>query len=96
MTNTMWVATLAWVLLLAGLYFRKARSRHVPLVISSIILDLGIVIYLQITRDAVQTTIAFTPSTLQMIHIAFSLAAVVLYMLTVVLYESNFGVLNTP
>lgn len=73
------IATFAWVLLVLGFLARKKRSRHIPLMHSAIILDVGLVLYLQVTRDAVQTAMEFSLSLPEQIHILFSTLALVLY-----------------
>ena len=42
-------------------------------------LDVGLVLFLQLTRSAVQTALKFELSVLQQTHIAFSTAALLLY-----------------
>lgn len=75
----MWIASLAWVLLVLGYLSRKRRSHHVPLVLSGIILDIGLVIFLEITRGAVETALRFEKTVPQQIHIGFSATALFLY-----------------
>lgn len=75
----MTIASLAWLCLVLGYLARRKRSRHVPLVVAGIGADLGLVLYLQITREAVQTAVSFSLSPLEQIHILFSTLALVLY-----------------
>lgn len=79
MTLTMYIATLAWFLLSGGLVARKRKMLHVGLMLTGISLDIGLVLYLQITREAVQTALSFTLSPLELTHIAFSSCALLLY-----------------
>ena len=79
MTLNMWIAVLAWILLSAGLLKRKERSLHVLLMRSGIVLDIALVLYLQITREAVQTAAEFSLPIMEQIHIGFSTLALLLY-----------------
>ncbi len=85
MTPSMYVASLAWTLLAAGYLMRPKRQLHVRLMVSGIALDLSLVLYLQLTRDAVQKALAFDLGPLQQTHIAFSSLAVALYFPTLAL-----------
>jgi hypothetical protein len=79
MTGNMYIATVAWVLLSIGVLFRKRRGVHVSLMITGIVLDIGLVLYLQVTREAVQTALEFSLKPLEQVHIGFSTLALVLY-----------------
>ena len=79
------VATLGWVLLVAGWAARRNRRRHLLLVIPGMGIDLGLVLYLEVTRSVIERTVTETYSTVQQIHIATSSAAVLLYLPTIAL-----------
>ncbi|MBX7137705.1 MAG: hypothetical protein K1X83_06945 [Oligoflexia bacterium] len=79
MTLQMLIATCAWLLLVLGYCQRYQRSRHVPLVLAGIGTDLALVLYLQITRGAVQKALAFDMTLLNQLHVGFSTAALLLY-----------------
>lgn len=79
MTIYMYIASAAWILIVTGYLNRSTRSRHVPLVLSGIILDLLLVVYLQLTRDAVETALSLEVSLLGGIHIICSSLAGILY-----------------
>ena len=80
MTINIWIATLAWCLLMIGYYKRRERRFHIPLVLSGIILDYALVLYLQFTRDAIQTAISFKLTLLQQMHIGVSTIAILMYL----------------
>jgi len=80
MSAAMCIAAAAWCCLILGYLSRRNRKRHVPLVLAGIFLDVSLVIYLQLTRDAIQTALSFTLSTLEQIHIATSTTALLLYL----------------
>ena len=75
----MLIATVAWMLLTTGLVVRKNKSQHVALMLLGILLDIGLVVYLQLTREAVQTAVEFSLPLLEQIHIACSTVALLLY-----------------
>lgn len=93
MTIPMYIATTAWLSLVAGLLSRKNRKLHVKLMLTGISLDVALVLFLQITREAVQTALKFELSALQHTHIAFSTAALLLYPLVIFL---GWGLYNSP
>ena len=79
MTANMAVATFAWLLLMAGYLLRARREVHVPLMLTGIFTDIGLVLYLEFTRRAVETAVAFTLEPLQQAHVIVSTVALVLY-----------------
>ena len=79
MTINMWIATTAWLLLVAGYLRRRDRRLHVRLMVSGIVLDILLVLYLQVTRSAIQSALAFSLKILQQVHIGFSTVALLLY-----------------
>jgi len=81
----MYIATLAWVLLICGYRMRRKPGVHIPLILSGILIDYSLVIYLQLTKDAVQTALKFELSPLQQIHIGVSSIAVMLYIPVIIL-----------
>lgn len=80
MTNFMYVATLAWVLLLGAYVLRQRRWLHVPLAVAGMLLDVMLVVHLQLTRDAVQKAASLTLGALEQIHIVNSSIALLLYL----------------
>ena len=80
-----WLATLAFVLIVAGWTQRRVRSRHVPLVSAGIIVDLALVLILEFSRDVVGLTMENSYSWMQVTHIGASVLAVLLYIPVIVL-----------
>jgi hypothetical protein len=79
MTIYMWYASVAWFVMLLGVLNRKNRKIHVPCMLTTIFMDLSLVLFLQITRSAVQTAMGFDLPILQYFHIGFSTLATILY-----------------
>ena len=79
MTVNMYIATIAWLLLVVGFALRKNHQMHPYLMFSGITTDLVLVLYLQVTRSAVQKAASFTLDGLQMTHIGFSTLAILFY-----------------
>lgn len=78
-TPYMLVATVAYALMVMGLFFRHQKQIHYRLMSTSITLDLLIVIILEFSRHAVETAAAMTLPIMQQAHILASLIAVLLY-----------------
>lgn len=90
------VATAGWLLLVTGWWFRRNRRMHLGFVLPGMALDLGLVIFLELTRSVIERTAGMDRSiadaaltnvrsynTFETIHIATSTAAVVLYIPTI-------------
>lgn len=76
------LATVAFLLIVAGWTQRRRRSRHVPLVLAGIGLDLALVVWLELSRGVVEKTMHDDFSMLRWVHIWSSTLAVVLYLPT--------------
>src|SRR4051812_34019096 len=75
------LATLAFAVLLAGFAQRISRPRlHAGLMSAGMALDLGLVLTLEVTRDAVATALGGELSALQRVHVMSSGMAVALYL----------------
>ena len=79
MNGTSLVATCAYLILAAGLASWRNRPRHFNLALVAILLDIGVVLWLQTTRSAVQTALEFKLGSLDQAHIAVSTLALLLY-----------------
>jgi hypothetical protein len=78
-------AVTAYIVLMAGLFFRKRRSVHVSLMGVGISMDVILVLVLEVQRSVIQSALHqdFTP--LQKVHIVSSVLAVLLYVPVVTL-----------
>ncbi len=84
-TIYMGFASLSFSLLCIGIVFKQQRTMHVRLMNAGIFLDLGLVIFLEIQRSAINTATNFSLEPIQQIHILCSTLAVVLYFPTMIL-----------
>jgi len=75
----MWIATSAWLSLVLAYQFRKQKYLHIAFAIAGIACDISLVVYLQLTRSALQTAMSFSLSYLEQTHIAVSTIALCLY-----------------
>lgn len=74
------IATVAFVLLLAGWWKRKSRDAHIRLVMAGILLDLGMVVWLEVERSVIAAAAgAKSYDGLEIAHIVTSSIAVALY-----------------
>lgn len=74
------IATLAYSLLVVGLIYRKNREFHVRMMSSGIGLDISLVLFLEVTRNAIKTATGFSLGPFQYVHIVSSTLAVLFYM----------------
>ena len=79
MSATMYIAILAWLCLIIGYLNRRNRSRHVPLMLTGMVSDIGLVLYLQFTREAIQKALRFDLAIFNQLHIACSTVSIILY-----------------
>ena len=79
MTLNMYMAAVAWLCLVIGFLNWKRRRTHLIFVVCGIVIDLGLVLYLQVTRSAIQTALSFSLDPLQQIHIGLSTLALMMY-----------------
>lgn len=75
-----WIAAVAWVLLVIGLVKRDRRTVHVTSMLVAFALDFALVLYLQVTKDAVQRAVGFELSSLGQLHVLTSTVAILLYL----------------
>lgn len=74
------LATVGFVLIAAGWTQRRHRKRHVPLVLAGICTDFALVVILEFQRDVIGLTFTQKYSPVEIVHIATSASAVVLYL----------------
>lgn len=79
MTIPMVIAATAWACLSVGYLRRRHTKQHVSLVVTGFLLDIGLVLYLEVTRSAIATASSFELGLLPQLHILFSLLAALLY-----------------
>jgi len=67
------------VLVVVGLFKRTSRRTHVTMMVSALLIDLGMVLYLEITRHVVESVPTREMSGLLLFHIALSVVVLSLY-----------------
>lgn len=72
------------VLLVIGYANRRRKRVHIPLMVSSLLIDLGLVLYLEITRAVVESVATREMTLLLVVHICLSVAVLALYGVQVV------------
>ena len=73
------ISFLVLVIIAFGIYFKKKHKIHYSLMGSAFIIDVALVLYLEITRGAVDKAMHPT-GPLLIFHVAISIAAMVLYL----------------
>lgn len=72
------ISIVACVLLAVGFMYRRKRRVHIPLMLSAFVVDMGLVLYIELSRGAIDTA-RTTTSGLMIFHIAISVGVVLLY-----------------
>ncbi len=73
-----WLSILAFTLLVIGFTQRRRKAVHIPLMLTAFVLDVAIVLYIEITRDAIAAAKA-KMGPLMIVHICISVAVLLLY-----------------
>lgn len=73
------LSALVCVMLVAGVLNRRRRHIHIPLMVSSFLIDLGIVLYLEIRRGVVESIPGRPMTPLLIVHITLSTIVLVFY-----------------
>lgn len=72
------------LIILAGLYYRRNRRLHARLMMSAFIIDMALVLYIELTRKAVETAIG-PMHPFVAFHVIVSVVVVVLYLVQIYL-----------
>jgi hypothetical protein len=78
------ISTLVLFILAAGIYFRRRPEIHLKVMTSAFLIDLGLVLYIELTRQAVESVVTQVKP-LTWFHAAISLSVLVLYVVQIVL-----------
>jgi hypothetical protein len=73
-----WANVIICVVLAVGVSLHRVTRLHVPLMLAGFVMDLALVLYLQLTRDAVGKAVAGVPA-LRYFHISVAVLSVLLY-----------------
>ena len=76
------ISTLALILIFAGVYFRKKRALHMSLLLSAFVIDVLLVLYIELTRHAVEKVVS-NSGPLLWFHVFVSVVALGLYVFQV-------------
>lgn len=72
------------IIIILGLYFRKERTKHISLMVTAFVVDMGLVLYIEMTRQAIDT--AMHPTHPYVIfHVIISVAVVVMYLWQIII-----------
>ena len=71
-------------LIFVGVYFRRKKRIHVPIMLSSLVLDLSAVVYLELDRNVIMKAYERTPEALMKVHLVFAVFTLLGYGLALV------------
>ncbi len=78
-----WISTLVLAIIAVGLIYRKRPEVHIPCMSLAFAIDIGLVLYIEWSRHAIETVgkelTAPLPEGLLLFHVAVSLLTLVLY-----------------
>lgn len=79
------VSTCVLILIAVGLAFRRRPRVHVPCMLAAFALDVGLVLYIELSRHAIETVGSMIqkpfPQGLLLFHVAMSILTLVLYVI---------------
>ena len=78
MSPLKYISICVCVVVLVGYIFRRRRGIHVPAMLTAFIIDMSVVAYIEVTRDALASAKA-KMGPLMVVHLIFSISVVVLY-----------------
>lgn len=67
-----------FLMLVVGVLCRRKRAVHIPIMLSAILIDLGMVAYIEFTRDAVASARS-KMGPLMVVHLIFSFTVLITY-----------------
>lgn len=67
------------VLIALGLWKKRDRRAHTWLMALAFVTDIALLLYVELTRDAIQGFLTHTEDRLLMVHVAFSVVFILLY-----------------
>ena len=73
-----YLSLIVCILLVVGVMNRRRKRIHIPIMLSAIVIDLGMVLYIELTRGAVKQAAA-KMGPLMIVHIIISCGVLVLY-----------------
>ena len=77
------LSVLVFILLVCGVVARHRKRAHIPLMITAMAIDLGMVVYLEVTRAVVESVAREPMTALKLVHILLSVVVLVLYVVQI-------------
>jgi hypothetical protein len=84
------VSALAILLVAIGFAFRRRRTVHVPAMSAAFIVDISLLVYVEVTRHAVEKALLF-PRWLVGVHVAVSVGVLACYLVMILLGRRILG-----
>lgn len=73
-----WLSIGVYVILVIGYLNRRKRRVHIPLMLTAFVIDMAMLLYIELTRNAIQAA-QDRMSTIMLVHVLLSVATLVLY-----------------
>lgn len=66
-------------LIFVGVYFRRKRKIHVPIMLSCFVLDMSFVLYLEFNRHVIKEALERAPESIMKLHLLFAISTLLGY-----------------
>lgn len=76
------LSLLICILIFIGIYYRKNKKRHVPIMLTAFTLDVTMVLYIELTRHAIKTSL-HPPHPFVTFHVVISVVVMILYLVQI-------------
>lgn len=76
------ISVFTCVLIFIGICYRKNRKRHVPIMLTAFTIDVAMVLYIELTRHAIKTSL-HPPHPFVTFHVCISVILMILYLVQV-------------
>lgn len=81
------ISTVSLIILLCGMYYRKDKKKHIPLMITAFVIDVALVLYIEVNRAVVHqvTSEIKEMSGIMVFHVIISVITLILFGLQIIL-----------
>lgn len=76
------ISVFTCLLIFIGIYYRKNRKRHVPIMLTAFSVDVVMLLYIELTRNAIKTSL-HAPHPFVTFHVGISVILMILYLIQI-------------